>query len=73
MIHVSWQIELPVEGRCQDCGEDLSTRLRIWATREWIHRYESEDRLRRSVDRSVAARVVERHGPHCPGRSRRAS
>lgn len=73
MVNVSWQVELPVEGRCQDCGEDLSTRLRIWATREWVRRYESDERLRRSVDRAVAERVVERHTPHCAGRSRRAS
>jgi hypothetical protein len=70
---VSWQIELPVEGRCQDCGDDIGTAVRIWAGREWIRRYQSEDRLRRSVDRSVARMVVERHARTCVARTRRAS
>ena len=70
---VSWQIELPVEGRCQDCGDEISTAVRIWAGRDWIRRYQSEDRLRRGVDRSIARMVVERHAHTCVARSRRAS
>jgi hypothetical protein len=47
--------------------------VRIWAGREWIRRYQCEDRLRRGVDRAVARMVVERHAHTCVARTQRAS
>ena len=68
---VSWQRLLPVVGRCQECGEDISTTLLIWASTAWVNRYESDARLRRSVDLAVARKAVEQHQRICPAHGRR--
>jgi len=68
-----WDARLPVIGSCPDCGEDVSAKVRIWASSSWGEQYQTQASLRRAVDRAVARYVMERHGPHCGGRTRRAS
>lgn len=68
-----WDAKLPVIGSCPDCGEDVSTDVRVWATNRWGERYDEESGLRRAVDRGVARYVLARHAARCAGRTRRAS
>lgn len=60
-----WDVELPIEGCCPECGADLSTTVRIRATAAWIARYRQDTRLERGINRSVTQRVLERHAPRC--------
>ena len=60
-----WDVELPIEGCCPECGADLSTTIRIRATAAWIARYRQDARLARGINRSVTQRVLERHAPRC--------
>lgn len=60
-----WDVELPIEGCCPECGVDLATTVRIRATTEWIARYRQDTRLARGVNRSVTQRVLERHSARC--------
>jgi hypothetical protein len=60
-----WDVELPVEGCCPECGEDLSTTVRIRSTTAWIARYHQGDRLMRGINHAVAQRVLERHTLRC--------
>ena len=60
-----WDVELPIEGCCPECGADLSATVRIRATAAWIARYHQDTRLARGINRSVAQRVLERHAPRC--------
>jgi hypothetical protein len=60
-----WDVELPVEGCCPECGEDLSTMVRIRSTAAWIERYHTQDRLYRGINHAVAQRVLERHAQRC--------
>ncbi len=68
---LSWKRTYPVEGRCQECGEDIGTIIVITATTEWVRRVESVEQLRRSVNRAVADKVMERHARVCRGHGRR--
>ena len=65
-----WDVVLPVLGNCPDCGEDVSRDVRLWATTSWMARYQSEDRLRRGIDRAIERMVVERHARGCAGQKR---
>jgi len=65
-----WDVVLPVLGSCPDCGEDVSRDVRLWATTSWMARYQSEDRLRRGIDRAIERIVVERHAHVCAGQKR---
>ena len=65
---LSWKRTYPVEGRCQECGEDIGTLVIITATTDWVHRVESIEQLRRGVHRAVADKVMERHVRQCRGR-----
>jgi hypothetical protein len=60
-----WDVELPIEGCCPECGADLATTVRIRATAEWIARYRQDTRLARGINRSVTQRVLERHSARC--------
>jgi hypothetical protein len=60
-----WDVELPVEGCCPECGEDLSTTVRIRSSAAWIARYHREERLYRGINRAVAQQVLDRHGQRC--------
>lgn len=60
-----WDVELPIEGCCPECGADLMTTTRIRATAAWIARYRQDTRLARGINRSVAQRVLERHSSRC--------
>lgn len=60
-----WDVELPIEGCCPECGADLATTARIRATAAWIARYRQDARLARGINRSVTQRVLERHAPRC--------
>lgn len=62
-----WDVELPIEGCCPECGADLSTTERIRATADWIARYRQDTRLARGINHVVAQRVLERHAPRCAG------
>lgn len=66
-----WDVELPVVGRCPDCGQDLSGHVRIHSTAAWISRYHSEDRLYSGINRAVERLVIERHARVCADRRRR--
>lgn len=65
-----WDVELPVEGNCPECGEDLSTTVRIRSTTTWIARYHADDRLHRGINHAVAQRVLERHTERCQAAAR---
>ncbi len=60
-----WDVELPVEGCCPECGEDLSTTVHIRSTAAWISRYHTQDRLYRGINHAVAQRVLDRHAQRC--------
>jgi hypothetical protein len=68
---LSWKRSYPVEGRCQDCGEDIAAAVVITATTDWVRRVESIEQLRRSMHRAVADKAMERHARECRGRGRR--
>jgi hypothetical protein len=63
--NIMWDVELPVEGNCPECGEDLSTTVRIRSTTAWIDRYHADDRLHRGINHAVAQRVLQRHTTRC--------
>ncbi len=63
-----WDVELPVLGRCPECGDDLTGTVRIHSTAGWIERYHSDDRLFRGINRSVERIIVERHARVCAAR-----
>lgn len=60
-----WDVELPVEGNCPECGQDLSTTVRIRSTAAWVARYHEDDRLHRGINHSVAQRVLDAHVMRC--------
>lgn len=66
-----WDVELPVVGRCPDCGEDLAGSVRIHSTAAWIFRYHRDDRLYNGINRAVERLVIERHARACTARRRR--
>ena len=65
-----WDVELPVVGRCPDCGEDLAGSVRIHSTAGWISRYHCEDRLYNGINRAVERVIIERHARVCAARRR---
>ena len=68
---LSWKRTYPVEGRCQECGEDIVRMIVVTATTDWVRRVESVEQLRRSMHRAVADKVMEQHALDCRGRGRR--
>ena len=65
-----WDVELPVEGRCPDCGDDLSGTVRIHSTAGWIERYRDDRLFRGGINRHVEQIVIERHARACAARRR---
>lgn len=63
-----WDVELPVIGRCPECGEDLTGSVRIHSTASWITRYHSDDRLHSGINRAIERLVIERHARDCLAR-----
>ena len=63
-----WDVELPVVGRCPECGDDLAGAVRIHSTANWIARYHADDRLYSGINRAVERLVIERHARTCAAR-----
>ena len=64
-----WDVTVPVTGRCRECGGDLGTEIIMRATQEWVDQYQSDERMRRVIDRAVVRLVVARHDRCCLGRA----
>jgi hypothetical protein len=68
-----WELPLPVQGCCPECGKDLSCTITIRATREWIARYHTESRLAEGINRSIERIVTQRHAHVCLAHRQRSS
>ena len=68
-----WDVELPVVGRCPECGADLTGAVRIHSTASWIARYHTDDRLYSGINRAVERLVIERHTRTCAARHQKHS
>lgn len=60
-------LELPIEGCCPECGEDLSCIVRVQAAADWSQRYCTDARLARQVNRAITQLVLSRHQQTCVG------
>lgn len=66
-----WDMALSVEGRCPECGGDVSDTIRLRAPAAWLERYHTDERLRRGIDRSIERLVLQRHERTCAGKRAR--
>jgi hypothetical protein len=64
-----WDMQLSVVGHCPECGGDLNETIRLHAPASWLARYQTEERLRRGIDRSVERLVLQRHERSCTAKA----